>query len=531
MGANIIKRFYFTLIVFIVTFLSVVTFAVAEGATFEGTASDFRVSPVFGDNMVFQQNEPIKIWGTSESEGEYVNVVFDGSVASSEVKDGKWQVELAPRSYSAEPKVLQIIGNDDSDYITFENITIGDVWWVMGQSNAEFSCSSDPLWDNFEASLTGTENITLFDLKEYSFTEKSPTRWRKMNKYSAYDASALACFTAKQISDMTQGEIPQGMVIMAYSGHELSAFLPPELAKKHSSMGKKSNIYTEVIDYTMNMPIKGIIWYQGEADAGLYHDYAKKLSDYISWLRNEKAQTNKNFPIYSIELSPCFNNPDNAEWQYIDFGAVRGEMGILPSKTENFNICVTSDYWSDKTYVNNLHPTNKSAIAMRLAFMIIAKEYGFGGTEYYFGPTLKSAELSDDKCEAVFSFENCAQGLVADKTDGFLVIDKDWNAIDDVSIEIIAPDKLKITAPKEICVVKYHTETQSTFGEHVFLKNSAGVPASAFTYTFAKPKSPTTPAGESSILSVNKYTVTGLVVLFVALAAAVVIFLKKKRLS
>ena len=276
------------------------------------------------------------------------------------------------------------------------------------------------------------------------------------------------------------------------------------------------------------MPIKGIIWYQGEADAGLYHDYAKKLSDYISWLRKEKAQQNANFPVYCIELSPCFNNADNPDWQYIDFGAVRGEAGILPLTIENFNICVTSDYWSDKAYVNNLHPANKSAIAMRLAFMIIAREYGFGGMEYYFGPVVKSAQLSDDKREASFSFDYCAEGLVAEKTDGFLVVGKDWKAITDAKIEIVAPDKVKITSPVEICVVKYHTDTQSSFGENVFLKNSAGVPASAFTYTFSNPSPDNTQGNEHGIFNINRYTLAGLSVLIIAVAAGLVFVVKKK---
>lgn len=439
--------------------------------------------------MVIQQNEPIRVWGTSSSEGEYVNVVFDGSIGSSVVKDGKWEVILAPRTYSSEPKVLEIIGGgDDSDYETFENILVGDVWWVMGQSNAEFSCSSDPLWKNFETSLTGNENISIFDLKEDTFKEKSHTRWRRLNKYSAYDASALACYTAKNISGMISNEVPQGMVIMAYSGHELSAFLPPELAEKHTAIGEKSNIYNDVVDYVKNIPVKGIIWYQGEADASIYHDYTKKFTEYIEWLREEKSQANRDFPVYCIELSPCFDNPNDPSWQYIDFGNVRGEMGSLSAVVNNFNVCVTSDYWSDKSYQNNLHPGNKAAIAIRLSFMILAKEYGFGNPDYYFGPVLKKAELSDDKREAIFSFNYCAEGLSAEKFDGFLVVDKDWNAIEDVQFEIISPDKLKIVSPREICIVKYHTNTQSTFGEHIFLKNSYGVPAAAFSYTFSEPE-------------------------------------------
>jgi len=59
-------------------------------------ATDISLSPVFSDNMVLQQKQPVKIWGKA-SAGGVVKVIFNGqekrSVAGS---DNTWNVTLDP---------------------------------------------------------------------------------------------------------------------------------------------------------------------------------------------------------------------------------------------------------------------------------------------------------------------------------------------------------------------------------------------------------------------------------------------------
>ena len=72
-------------------------FAVSVSADDPSGASNFELAPCFGDNMIFQQNEPIRIWGTSSDEGANVNGILGDSMASATVKDGKWELSFAPR--------------------------------------------------------------------------------------------------------------------------------------------------------------------------------------------------------------------------------------------------------------------------------------------------------------------------------------------------------------------------------------------------------------------------------------------------
>ena len=206
----------------------------AEEFEYKATATEFSVSPVFDDGMVLQQNEPIKIWGTSPCEGESIMAVLADSMGVGTVKNGQWQITLAPRSYTSEPMVLEIFGAPGGGYYTYENITVGDVWWVMGQSNVEFSSSASRYWFDFAENISGDENIWIYDIPQNGFEQANRTRWRRFSRYSTYDASALGCFTAKMISDGCNNEIPLAIVTMGYAGHEITSFMPDELTDKLS---------------------------------------------------------------------------------------------------------------------------------------------------------------------------------------------------------------------------------------------------------------------------------------------------------
>lgn len=457
----------------------------------DATASQFEVSPVFCDNMVLQQNEPIRIWGTSDCEGEIVNARLGTSMGSSAVKDGKWEVVLAERTYSSEPLVLEVYGGAGSSYTTFENVTIGDVWWIAGQSNVEYSLSASPNGNEFINLLSGNENIKLYQIGYKSFSAPSQTRWRKMNKYSSYDFSALGCYFAKHLDDSFNSEVPIGVVSLGFSGCELASFMPPELTDYVSFEIEKNKIYNSAINPIINMPIKGLIWYQGESDARIYSDYGAKLKSFISFLREKKSQNNHDFPVYAIELPPCFSDANDSNRQFIDFGNVRGETGALTYQINKFHVCPTSDLWNNKSYSNSLHPQNKLEISNRLALMVLSKEYGFGSSDYYFGPSVDNVDFSQNTLK--ISFKNCGEGLKYDNFNGFTVIGENWDIIKDFKIALTGANEITISSDQNICIVRYNTETDNIFGEDVSLRNSFGIPVCSFSIDISPPLLPRYP--------------------------------------
>lgn len=452
--------------------------------TYADGADSFEVASVFSDNMIFQQNEDIRVWGSSRCEGEYVYARFGDSYGKSIVKNGYWEISFAPRVFSSEAQVLEVYGGGSGEYVTFENIRVGDVWWVMGQSNIEFSSSASGFWRDFENSLTGNENVYLYEVSTTDSDNHCHDRWRKLSKFSAASASALACFLSKDLDTHFNGEVPLGMVIMGYGGEELASFMPPELTEGVPYSAKKNEIYSDVIHSMIKTPIKGIIWYQGEADASVYSVYAQKLSSYIHWLRKQKSQYNSDFSVYAIELPPCFDDSTDPARQYIDFGSVRGEIGSLCADVEKFYVCPTSDLWNNANYSNNLHPDNKKEIAERLCTMLLVNEYGYGGSERFCSPQLESYTLSADKRTAIFVFD---KEIIAEKLSGFLVIGDNWTELTDASLKITAANTITVSSNNEIKIVRYNTKTDSVFGKDVFLKNRYDMPVAAFSVTFSQP--------------------------------------------
>ncbi len=94
------------------------------------------VSNLFQTNMVVQRDKPIAIWGWA-TPGEEVRVEFAGhSATTTAADDRRWQVALPAVSASGIPQAMTIQGAAAS--LTLDNILIGDVWLLGGQSNMEF---------------------------------------------------------------------------------------------------------------------------------------------------------------------------------------------------------------------------------------------------------------------------------------------------------------------------------------------------------------------------------------------------------
>lgn len=94
------------------------------------------VHNIFQSNMVLQRGRPIRIHGWA-APGEKVTVSFDGQESSVTVAaDRSWSVTFAAKPASSTPARMTIAGSDET--LTLDNILLGDVWILGGQSNMEF---------------------------------------------------------------------------------------------------------------------------------------------------------------------------------------------------------------------------------------------------------------------------------------------------------------------------------------------------------------------------------------------------------
>jgi len=92
-----------------------------------------KLAPLFTDNMVLQQGQPVPVWGTAEK-GETVTVRFADQEANTQADaEGRWEVRLQLMSASSEPRTLTVESQNVA--VAFSNVLVGEVWVCSGQSN------------------------------------------------------------------------------------------------------------------------------------------------------------------------------------------------------------------------------------------------------------------------------------------------------------------------------------------------------------------------------------------------------------
>ena len=98
------------------------------------------VSNVFQTNMVLQRDKPVHIWGWAEP-GEKVTAEFAGQTVDATTEaDRSWRVTFDAMAANSTPQAMTIKGGK-SETLVLENILVGDVWVLGGQSNMEFPLS------------------------------------------------------------------------------------------------------------------------------------------------------------------------------------------------------------------------------------------------------------------------------------------------------------------------------------------------------------------------------------------------------
>ena len=100
------------------------------------TTTGLYVSNLFQTNMVLQRDKPIHIWGWA-APAEKVTVSFANNQTSAVAsRVGAWKVTLPALPANSKPQELTIQGKNKK--LTLENILVGDIWILGGQSNMEF---------------------------------------------------------------------------------------------------------------------------------------------------------------------------------------------------------------------------------------------------------------------------------------------------------------------------------------------------------------------------------------------------------
>lgn len=93
-------------------------------------------SNVFQSHMVVQRDQPLTVWGWAAPDEEVAVSFGKDRQTTRAAADRAWRVTLAAQPANATPQQLHVQGKDQR--LVLDDVLVGDVWVLGGQSNMEF---------------------------------------------------------------------------------------------------------------------------------------------------------------------------------------------------------------------------------------------------------------------------------------------------------------------------------------------------------------------------------------------------------
>lgn len=396
---------------------------VSSGKKNPWVCPEFKVSSVFGSHMVLQQMKPIRVWGFSTSHGSTVTGSFMGETVTSAVgEDGRWTLTFASRPYTREGQTMTV-SDDCGHECVMEDILIGDVYLIGGQSNAELTLApcmkitpSVEFDDNDCFRLLTQTQAYVYEHQEYC-DDPQPDLinpawgWQRPDEAASLAFSAVGWYFAREMSK--QIDVPLGMIMMCAGGACLSELLPIELAHKcgynAGANVREGGYFNTLISPLVGLACKAQIYFQGESE-GIWRERAERYCLELALLvADERQRWGQEFPFYNIQLSD-YRTEGCQFFPYLDI--VRMQQFDAVKVIPNSSLTVDMDLGSPEDWPDWPHSPLKLELAERLSKLVLAREYGIGSEREISSPTPVGAVFSADAKSVTLEFTNVGQGLV-----------------------------------------------------------------------------------------------------------------------
>ncbi len=327
--------------------------------------ADVKLPAMFTDHAVLQRDMPVPLWGWADP-GEEVTVTIAGQTHKTKADDkGNWRVTLEPLSLG-EPLTLVAEGQNRLER---KDILVGEVWLCSGQSNMEWALAAVSNGD-LEVSAANHPTIRLVRVKEpgsQTPLEDFEGEWKVCTPKTVPGFSAVGYFFGRELN--AQLGVPIGLIDDSWGGSSCEAWIRrdrmegrpqyADLLKKWDdavkdfddakwkadwtawrkkadaarAAGKKAppdrplasppatgnhrpaNLYHGRVEPVMPYAIRGVIWYQGESNAGRAYQYRDMFPLMIQSWREDWKQGD--FPFYWVQLADFMDEkpqPTDSAW-------------------------------------------------------------------------------------------------------------------------------------------------------------------------------------------------------------------------
>lgn len=240
--------------------------------------------------------------------------------------------------------------------------------------------------------------------------------------------------------------------------------LAPTTFFQYKPLGLFNGMIAPLVDYK----VKGVIWYQGEANTGRAWEYNRLFSDMIADWRRHWGQDD--LPFLYVQL-PNYGEAKPQPSESIWANLREAQLQTLSVPHTGMAVAIDVGEWND------LHPLDKKDVGLRLALAARAIVYGEKGLVYS-GPVYQSMRCEGNRI--YLRFAHTGSGLIAKgggPLKGFAIAGPDkhfvWADAVVEGSEVVVQSKL-VKAP---FAVRYAWADNPADAD---LYNKEGLPASPF---------------------------------------------------
>lgn len=187
-------------------------------------------------------------------------------------------------------------------------------------------------------------------------------------------------------------------------------YILPAFGEKHTYKRFMNNvavsIYNAMIAPLEPFAMRGVLWYQGETNAGRSYQYRQSFPLLITDWRQKFGQ---NMSFYFVQLSSFGANQSSNQGS--GWAELR-EAQTMTLSLPKTGMAVITDIGNPK----DVHPTNKQDVGHRLALNALKSD--FGQPVNYASPMYDNVAFEGGK--AIVTFKNAAVGLVVKDKYGYL---------------------------------------------------------------------------------------------------------------
>lgn len=375
-------------------------------------AQHLELPPIFASGMVLQQQMDVELWGWA-TPGAKVRVRGSWPGAKAEaVSDARGRWSLTLRTPDAGYEARELTVESAGERIELRDVLIGDVWFVGGQSNMQMNFRGNPdqpVEDAQEILLRSNRpGIRLFRVENgYALAPSDTLRihgaWGPADPEHVREFSVVGYVFGETLNRVV--DIPIGLVQSAHGGSTAEAWLDRATLERFGGFDldlaadridpvwyamQPMVLYNRMLAPLLPLSVKGVIWYQGEANVQRPRQYRDLFPCLIeTWRRYFR---NPDLPFYFVQIAPYeYENANSAELR-------EAQLQVLQS-VPHTGMAVTLDVGERDV----IHPARKEVVGQRLAYWALNRDYGHPAFECR-GPEFHSMEVVDGRARLKFDY-------------------------------------------------------------------------------------------------------------------------------